>query len=178
MAAIPRCTIRNRGMQTHIFWCLCPHHCVRRPHHCLANSRTWHLRFPGPNSFSRTLQADPGHFTNTIPGLSKRRGNPDIHFDTHTIVNQLEVDSKVVGNASTRAHTYTQTDGQSEYIMPSATSTGWTAAWQIRTIHIVVKTINTPASQTNAYSTSTGHTIMSTQRSCLYTICIGNEITQ
>ena len=36
MAAIPRCTIRNRGVQTHIFWCLCPHHCVRHPHHCLA----------------------------------------------------------------------------------------------------------------------------------------------
>jgi len=50
---------------------LCAHHCVCHPHHCLANSRT-----------CRTLHLDfhgfpgPGNITNTIPGLSRRHGNP------------------------------------------------------------------------------------------------------
>ena len=48
-----------------------PHHCVRRPHRCLANSGTFQVQthFPGP-----------GNFTNTIPGLSRRHGNPVIRF--------------------------------------------------------------------------------------------------
>ena len=59
-----------------------PHHCIYRSHQCLANSRTFQdlaLRFPR-HSKTRTHFRDypgPGNFTNTIPGLSRRPGNPN-----------------------------------------------------------------------------------------------------
>jgi len=52
-------------------------HCIHRPHHCLVNSRTWHLDFQdfqGPLIFPDF--PDTGNFTNTISGLSRRRENP------------------------------------------------------------------------------------------------------
>jgi len=52
--------------------------CRLRPHHCPANSRTFQdlaLRFLWPNSFSRSW-----NFTNTIPVLPRRRGNPVNNF--------------------------------------------------------------------------------------------------
>ena len=48
-------------------------------HHCLANSRTFQdlaSRFPGPRSFSRTFHVLE-NFPMTIPGTSRRHGNPD-----------------------------------------------------------------------------------------------------
>jgi len=59
-----------------------PHYCIYRSHQCLANSRTFQdlaLRFPR-HSKTRTHFRDypgPGNFTNTIPGLSRRPGNPN-----------------------------------------------------------------------------------------------------
>ena len=53
-----------------------------RPQHCLANSTTFQnsaLRFPGLSRTKLILQdfPCPENFTNTIPGLSRRRGNPE-----------------------------------------------------------------------------------------------------
>ena len=57
-----------------LFWRLRPHHCVRCPHHCLANSRTVHVRAVRFPVLSRTKPIfqdfpGPGNFTNPIPGL-------------------------------------------------------------------------------------------------------------
>jgi len=61
-----------------IFWRL-------HPHHCQANSRTFQglaLRFPRLSSTKLIFQDFPGsgHFTNTIPGLSRKRGNPVLNY--------------------------------------------------------------------------------------------------
>jgi len=50
-------------------------------HHCLANSRTSQdltLRLPGLSRTKLIFQEfpGPGNFTSSIPGLSRRRGNP------------------------------------------------------------------------------------------------------
>ena len=57
-----------------LFWRLRPHHCVRCPHHCLANSRTVHVRAVRFPVLSRTKPIfqdfpGPGNFINPIPGL-------------------------------------------------------------------------------------------------------------
>ena len=53
---------------------------VCRPHHCLANSRTYQdlaLRFPGLSRTKLIFQDFPGpeNFTEELPGLSRRREN-------------------------------------------------------------------------------------------------------
>ena len=59
-----------------IFW---------RLRHYLANSTTFHelaLRFPGLSRTKLIFQdfSGPGKITNAIPGISRRRGNPDHHI--------------------------------------------------------------------------------------------------
>jgi len=60
-----------------------------------------------------------------------------IHCITkHKIISSVirkktEVDSKPVGNASTRASTYAQTAGQPKNVMPPALSTGWAEAYNV-----------------------------------------------
>ena len=70
------------ALHTRIFWHLHLHHCVRLTCHSLAkNSRTFQdfqLKFPRLSRTNPIFQdfPGPGNFTNKIPGISRRRGNP------------------------------------------------------------------------------------------------------
>ena len=82
-------TVRTLFM--HIFWHLRPHHCVHPPHHCLANSRTWHdlaLTFPG---LSTTKLVFPAH-------------SRSWKFNKHNSRTFQEAWAECAGSQSSRAH--------------------------------------------------------------------------